>query len=274
MKAQDLLIRADKPFVNGYNPITFHSNPLTGKTSKIGINFGILTIKKGEELDLTSDFESAYLLMDGDVTFYYDGKTYEASRHSLFDESPIAIHFCTHTNVCIVANSDAELSVSQVKNDASFETIVFDASNMLGNEHRGQGLLNDTAYQMVRTIFDIRNRPDAKLVLGEVINFPGRWSSYPPHHHDQPKIYHYRFTEPQGYGHAESGDEVLKVKNRDTLKIIDNRDHAQCSAPGYGMYYVWIIRHLPDNPYTTPHFTEEHNWTRTDGANQRAWSGQ
>ena len=61
--------------------------------------------------------------------------------------------------------------------------------------------------------------------------FAGGQSSYPPHHHPQPEIYHYRFTEPQGYGHAE-----------------------------YGMYYSWVIRHLPDNPYTVPEFTEEHAW--------------
>jgi 5-deoxy-glucuronate isomerase len=131
---------------------------------------------------------------------------------------------------------------------------------MAENEHRGRGLLDDTAYRLVRTIFDCRNRPEAVLVLGEVVSFPGRWSSYPPHHHPQPEIYHYRFTEPQGYGHAELGDEVLKIRHGDTLKILDRKDHAQVAAPGYGMYYVWVIRHLPGEPYQTPEFTEEHRW--------------
>ena len=27
------------------------------------------------------------------------------------------------------------------------------------------------------------------------------------------------------------------------------------------MYYAWVIRHLPDKPYTIPEFTEEHRWT-------------
>ena len=27
------------------------------------------------------------------------------------------------------------------------------------------------------------------------------------------------------------------------------------------MYYAWVIRHLPEAPYTVPEFTEEHRWT-------------
>ena len=113
---------------------------------------------------------------------------------------------------------------------------------------------------IVRTIFDGRNRPQAKLVLGEVVTFPGRWSSYPPHHHPQPEIYHYRFTDPRGYGHAELGDDVLKVQQHDTIKILDFNDHSQVAAPGYGMYYIWAIRHLDGDPYTVPEFTREHAW--------------
>jgi 5-deoxy-glucuronate isomerase len=131
---------------------------------------------------------------------------------------------------------------------------------LLESEHRGKGQLNDTAYRIVRTIFDIRNRPTTKLVLGEVINFPGRWSSYPPHHHSQPEIYHYRFTKPQGYGHGELGEEVLRLKQNDTVKILNEKDHSQTAAPGYGMYYIWVIRHLKDNNYTVPEFTEAHQW--------------
>ena len=35
----------------------------------------------------------------------------------------------------------------------------------------------------------------------------------------------------------------------------------QVSAPGYGMYYLWIIRHLPEDPYTGFIFTKDHEWT-------------
>lgn len=269
MNGKDLLLHHAEDFPLGYTAIT----TIGEADHDTGINFGIRKMKAGEVLDVTSDLESAYLLMNGAVTFLYDDTHYEAKRNSLFDEAPIAIHFAANMPVKIQADSDAELAVQQVENSATFETLVFDEHNMLENEHRGQGLLGDTAYRMVRTIFDIRNRPDAKLVLGEVINFPGRWSSYPPHHHNQPELYHYRFTEPQGYGHGESGEDVLKIHQHDTLKILYNRDHSHCSAPGYGMYYIWVIRHLPNDPYTVPNFTEAHDWTRAEDANKRAWKG-
>ena len=122
----------------------------------------------------------------------------------------------------------------------------------------------------VRTIFDAGNSPpEAGLVLGEVVTFPGGWSSYPPHHHPQPEIYHYRFTAPQGYGHAELGEAVVKVREFDTVCIPAGHDHAQCAAPGYGMYYSWVIRHLPGAPYTAPSFTPEHAWTMSRDA--RFW---
>lgn len=269
MQATELLLKHPDDFATGFNSIT----QIGDDKHDTGINFGILKMRAGEEIEAGNKLETAYLLLTGKVTFFYDDKTYEAERNSIFDEAPIAIHFSANKNVKIKAHSDAEFSVQQVENVNNFETIVFDADNMLENEHRGHGLLNDTAYRMVRTIFDIRNRPQAKLVLGEVINFPGRWSSYPPHHHDQPEIYHYRFTEPQGYGHGESGDEVLKIEQNDTLKILYDRDHSHCSAPGYGMYYIWVIRHLDNNPYTVPNFTETHDWTRDEDANSRAWKG-
>ena len=58
----------------------------------------------------------------------------------------------------------------------------------------------------------------------------------------------------------------MKVRQNDTVKILDGLDHAQCAAPGYGMYYAWVIRHLPDNPYIVPEFTAEHRWTQDPAA--------
>jgi 5-deoxy-glucuronate isomerase len=94
-----------------------------------------------------------------------------------------------------------------------------------------------------------------------VITYPGRWSSYPPHHHPQPELYYYRFDRPQGYGHAECGDEVYKVREHDVLRIPGGRDHAQCAAPGYHMYYLWTIRHLEGARYAGFETTPDHRWT-------------
>lgn len=245
-----------------------------------GIHFGILKLRAGEKWTVSNGLESAILLLQGKATFHCGSKQYMAERQSIFDEEPYAVHFDADESVMIIATTDCELALSQVSNEVHFEPQFFDPENLLLSEQRGKDLLDNTAYRIVRTLFDKRNRPDANLVLGEVITFPGRWSSYPPHHHPQPEIYHYRFTEPQGFGYGETGDhhndsggnqQVVKIRQFDTLKILYEFDHAQVAAPGYGMYYIWVIRHLENNPYTVPEFTEEHAWTQTEDANARVW---
>jgi 5-deoxy-glucuronate isomerase len=225
-----------------------------------GIDFGVVGLRAGEGLNLRSDHETALLLLNGRLRLRWDGGERTIARHSLFDEEPIALHVPGDSAVETAAQSDAELAIFRTPNDKTFEPVLFDASNMLGSEHRGSGKLEDTAYRLVRTIFDDRNRPDANLVLGEVVPLPGRWSSYPPHHHPQTEIYHYRFAPSQGYGHAELGDEVLKVRNYDTVKIFGGNDHAQVAAPGCAMWYLWVIRHLPDARYGVPEVAEENRW--------------
>jgi len=127
-------------------------------------------------------------------------------------------------------------------------------------EERGEGQLGGTYHRQVRTVADGSNAKGWGFVFGEVVNQAGRWSSYPPHHHPQPEIYYYRFDKPQGYGHAEIGEQVVKVRGHDLTLMRAGQDHAQVSAPGYAMWYLWVIRNLKDQVYDTPEFTEEHQW--------------
>jgi 5-deoxy-glucuronate isomerase len=231
-----------------------------------GISLGVLRLAGGERLTLEAHGETAWLLMDGAVRGVIAGRSFEFARASLFDESASCVHAPSGCVVELEALRDAELTVYECANAAQFAPRVF-VPEQVPNERRGRGQVGERALRYVRTIFDrTSSPPEVELVLGEVVTFPGGWSSYPPHHHLQPEIYHYRFTAPQGYGHAELGDAVVKVRQFDTIHIPAGLDHAQCAAPGYGMYYSWVIRHLPDNPYTVPEFTAEHAWTLQAGA--------
>lgn len=226
-----------------------------------GIAMGVLHLGAGETYEVNSDHEMAWLLMTGKATVTVGGKTATFERQSIFDQSPSCVHIPADSNLVIRAETDVEFTHYGTANTKTFEPRIYTPDDV-PNEHRGKGQVGGTCLRFVRTIFDGSNSDsNAELVLGEVITMPGRWSSYPPHHHPQPEIYHYRFTKPQGYGHAELGETVLKVRQNDTVKIFDGFDHSQTSAPGYGMYYAWVIRHLPDNPYTVPEFTKEHTWT-------------
>jgi 5-deoxy-glucuronate isomerase len=242
-------------FPLGYTAVTHAAEDLTG------ISFGILKLQAGASHQVTTQAETAFLLMSGVVRLSAGGREERFRRQSLFDEGPSCLHVSAGTEIVIAAEEDSELTTYETLNRRQFEPRFYQPAHV-PTEHRGKGQVGDTCYRFVRTIFDRSNAdPNAELVLGEVITMPGRWSSYPPHHHPQPEIYHYRFTMPQGYGHAELGDRVFRVRNYDTIRIPAGFDHAQCAAPGYGMYYSWVIRHLPEKPYTVPEFTAEHRWT-------------
>jgi 5-deoxy-glucuronate isomerase len=238
-------------FAAGYTPVASHE----------GLTLGVLRLARGAVVEQDVAVETAWLLMQGDVHATVDGREAELRRRSLFDESASCVHAGAGARVRLRATQDCELTVYGAPNARAFASRVF-TPEQVPNEHRGKGQVANRSLRFVRTIFDRRNSPaEAELVLGEVVTLPGGWSSYPPHHHPQAEIYHYRFTKSQGYGHAELGDAVVKVRPYDTLLIPAGSDHAQCAAPGYGMYYSWVIRHLPDRPYTVPEFTPEHAWT-------------
>jgi 5-deoxy-glucuronate isomerase len=236
------------------------------------ITLDVLVLSAGESVSLTTEVETAWLLMHGKTSGSVGDQSFALQRSSLFDESSSCLHVSAGTSVEIKVETDTEFTVYSCDNTLPFAARVFGPAEV-ANEPRGKGQVNDRCLRYVRTIFDATNSdPNTALVLGEVITFQGAWSSYPPHHHAQPEIYHYRFTEPQGYGHAELGENVLKVRNGDTVKILDLNDHSQCSAPGYGMYYSWVIRHLPDDRYSVPEFTQEHTWIMKPDA--KYWNPQ
>lgn len=225
-----------------------------------GVDFGIVRQRQGAVHDETHAKETVWLLMDGEAELSWDGGQARVRRQSVFDEPPTALHVPAGTAVRVrTLGASSEWAVARAANPRPFAPMLF-LPGGLAPEYRGLGLAQNASVRNVRLVFDDGNRKEANLVLGEVVNFPGRWSSYPPHHHVQPEIYHYRFTLPQGYGHAELGEDVYRVRSFDTLKITGGLSHAQVSAPGYGMYYIWIVRHLEGNRYTGFHFTPEHEW--------------
>ena len=258
MNARDLHDTTHRAgFGAGETTIVRHDDPVDA----VGLGVAVLRLEAGQRLEQTVPVETAWLLMQGRWRGVAGELTFDFERRSLFDESASCVHVSAGTRVAFEAVSACELTVYRCPNLRAFAPRVF-GPGQVPDERRGEGQVRNRSLRLVRTVFDRSNSPEsAELVLGEVVTLPGGWSSYPPHHHLQGEIYHYRFTAPQGFGHAELGDEVVKVRQFDTVRIPAGHDHAQCAAPGYGMYYSWVIRHLPGAPYVGPEFTAEHAWT-------------
>ncbi len=248
-------LKANGPFRWGYTTVTTEDEAQANTM----MDFGFLRLKAGETYEEQSPKESALLLMTGKVTFAYDGKESQAERNSLFHENAACLHLPPNTHLEVTAHTDVELNITRTSGDVDFEPKFYSAQETR-SEERGKGTMQETSTRIVRTVFDKTNAPYSNLVVGEVVNFPGKWSSYSPHHHPQPEIYHYRFLPKNGFGISIVGDESYIVTDHDSVKILDDRVHPQVTAPGYAMYYIWVIRHIDGNPYGVPTFVPEHTW--------------
>lgn len=253
----------EQPF--GYTPVT----EMNGKNSEMLMDFGILRLREGESWTDELPLEKAYLLVYGAVRFEWEGHTHEESRANCFDVPPTALHVSKKTAVTLTCLSgDCEINVLRTDNPREFDARLYLPEDT-PDEYRGKGTMRESSTRIVRTIFDYSNAPYANLVLGEVIGFPGKWSSYPPHHHPQPEIYYYKTNPENGFAYAELGEEVVKVHNNDTVLIAPGLTHPQCTPPGYALWYLWGIRHLEGCPYKQPEcpvFIPEHLWVQDKDA--------
>ncbi len=243
----------DREFEEGYNDYV----PLVEDT---GIRFQILVMGgRSTETIFSQDHETAILVIQGKGTLSIKGHTEPFNRDNWIDQNPVVVHVPAGEEATLSADEQSRFAVITTANDQHFDGKIY-TTGEIDVEHRGKDILDGTCYRLVRLAFDgTIAHPNAKLVLGEVLNFPGKWSSYPPHHHKQAEIYYYEFSSSDGYGHGELGDDVYKIKHQDILKITDARDHSQVSAPGYHMYYIWVIRHMDGAPYSGFEFTKPYD---------------
>jgi len=245
-----------KPITKGYNEIT----SMEGITAEMLMDSGIYKLEAGETVSFKDETkESAFLLYDGEITFQWEGNQETAKRTSLFDENPTLLHVAAGVEVSLTAGTDAEVLIQKTTNERTFPSRFYRAEDCRSDIF-GNNVWGDTAKRVVRTIFDYSNAPYSNMVIGEVINAPGKWSSYIPHGHDQPEVYYYRFDRPQGFGAGFIGDDVYKIVDNSALCIPGGPTHPQVTAPGYAMHYTWMIRHYDNNPWTSRVNDPAHEW--------------
>ena len=249
----------------------------------VGMEFGILRVPPDSaEERYERDNETHLVLLSGSGTVSIGAEnplSCRVSRGDLFREKPWAFHLPKFTRFAITTNgNDAhgiEFAVVKTAHDKPFDLAV-QTPEQIPSELRGKGLAQGAMEREVRAIFGDPNAPykpkASNIVIGEVVNFPGKWSSYPPHYHPQPEVYYYRFDKPQGFGFSQAGGDghPAQVRTHDVVKITNCVGHAQVAAPGYAMWYLWFLRQLPRKRYKgNPPFTyfPEHVWAN-DPKNQ------
>lgn len=229
---------------------------------EMNMTIRIKRFRENETLTLEDDkCETAFLLLKGEAEISWNCKTEKIKRANPFEKTPYCLHVPKNTAVSITAKEGTEILIEQTDNERYFEPVFYTPDDILYQEF-GKGQWEGTGYRICSTVFDYDNAPYSNMVLGEVFNQPGRWSSYPPHHHPQPEVYYYQFDKPQGFGACFIGDNVFKSTEGSACFITDGFDHQQVVAPGYEMCYVWMIRHIDGDPWykTTRFYAEEHKW--------------
>lgn len=235
-------------------------NQISTEESEMMMDIGLVKLSKGqvyESFDPTK--ECVMLLLEGKITFEWENMKQTVVRSDLFHELPFVLHVCRDTHVKVTAFCDSELIQQKATNPARFENHLYQPTDSR-NEMVWKGYFDDCAVREVVTTIDYSINPNSKLVIGEVINHPGKWSSYIPHSHPQPEVYFYRFDKPQGFGAAFEGDDVYKSVDYSFSMIRGERTHPQVAAPGYAMYFCWMIRHFEDQPWTSRNDDADHKW--------------
>ncbi|MDP0493778.1 MAG: 5-deoxy-glucuronate isomerase [Fusobacterium sp. JB021] len=255
-------IQNKEGFKTGYNSIT----EINGKCSDMLMDYGILKLEKGTVHNDKEQLERVVYLIYGEIEVSFNGEKYIAKRESFLDDNFWAVNLPEGMEVEIKGISDdSEVALIRTENKREFSPTVRTKENCV-IETRGKGSMNEAGTRIVKTLMDKKLAPESNIMIGEDVHYPGKWSGFPSHSHNQPEIYFYKFYPGNGFGLLKLGDEGVLMENNDTITISPDLVHPQVAAPGYAMYYIWIIRHLEGNPYLKPNFEEQHLWVEEPGA--------
>lgn len=236
-----------------------------GKNRDMLMDISVFRLPAGKSKRfLSADKEIAVLLIDGEVEIRAADFTERAERHGLFDDLPTTLHVCRGTAVRITALTDARFIFQATENDKSFPAKIYRKADVIRTVSC-ENLWENTAVRDVNTIFDKDNAPYSNMVIGEVLARQGRWWSYVPHSHPQPEVYYYEFERPEGFGACFIGEEAHTVKDGSCGCFPGGKTHVQVTAPGFPMYNVWMIRHLPDDPWLKTRIVDErYTWLESE----------
>lgn len=233
---------------------------MTGDFADMMMNITVYCLQPGQSRTFRlAEEEMALLLIQGQVTYQWAGRAEAARRENFFTDGGYCLHVCRDTEVTLTAQADSEVLLQSTNNQGVFEPVFYTPGNYR-DETFGQGQFEGKAQRTVRTFFDYANAPYSNMVCGEIVSPQGGWNSYPPHSHPQPEVYYYRFDKPQGFGACFIGEEAFKIADGSFCAVPGGLDHPQVTAPGYPMYYVWMIRHFPGDPWKDRNFNPAHQW--------------
>jgi 5-deoxy-glucuronate isomerase len=224
----------------------------------------------GETVELGYDAEVAVVVLSGVVDVEADGTSLgrAGGRAGVFEGPGHTIYAPPGTTLRIHAVEEARLAIATAPlgGGTAGPVRIIDPGDQQVDE-RGAG-------NWARTVRTILGPGDAagRLLLGETINPPGNWSSYPPHKHDTEEpplevrleeVYLFKIDPAGGFGvqirYDEKGEECFTVRDGDVATIPAGY-HPVVAAPGYSLYYLWVM--AGDGRQMIPRLDPAHAWVQ------------
>jgi len=223
------------------------------------IEFGRLFLPEKEEnyTGETKSYEVVLTIFGGKCSVRVITATQEISynsigyRRDVFSGKPTMIYLPPNVKYSITAETPVEIGVSKAPSSSTSPPILVKPEDVVEN--------NVGAWNWRRKVYTSigENVKAQRLLVGETLNPPGNWSSYPPHKHDRKgpdevpleEVYFFKVKPPHGFGlqriytspeDEEPFDEIFLVRN-DDLVVIPRGYHPVVAAPGYKLYYLWVL---------------------------------
>ncbi len=214
------------------------------------INFELLELAMGQsEARCEADREIALVIMSGECRVRSGDQVFELKRSTVFDELASAVYLPPSAEVSIEALADSKIAWCAGLADLAGEP------RMIRSDEVTSKIVGRDSYE--RTVCDIIDAdfPAQHLVLGETFNQPGKWSSYPPHRHDEDRlpeeadmeeIYFFKVNPESGFGFQriyspEAGFDRAIVLKDETVVEVPEGYHPVSAAPGCDVYYLWVL---------------------------------
>ncbi|HTZ06575.1 MAG TPA: 5-deoxy-glucuronate isomerase [Gaiellaceae bacterium] len=234
------------------------------------IQLWLARLGAGEGEVLRDDGEMCAVVLSGSVDVTVDNAPLGTAARDgdVFDGAGDAAYAPAGSQLELVAVSDAVVAVAA----APVEGVPGPARLIRPAD---QDVRSAGAGNWARRIRTILGPADAagRLVVGETINPPGNWSSYPPHKHDrqappdevaQEEVYVYRFKPAGGFGvqlRYDDAHEDARIVHDGDVVAIPAGYHPVVAAPGYELYYLWVIAGASRE--LVPFFDPQHAWVQS-----------
>jgi 5-deoxy-glucuronate isomerase len=235
------------------------------------IDLDLAELADGEQLALQRDGEVAAVVLSGVVDVVVDGASLGVAggRSSVF-ESPGDTIYAPPGRVQLTARGgEARVAIAS----APLAELSPAQARIIRPDDQRIGEVGDGNWgRTVRTILG----PDdsaGRLLLGETLNPPGNWSSYPPHKHDthEPprevkleEVYFFQVDPAEGFGvqirYDDHAEECFTVRDGDSAAIKTGY-HPVVAAPGYSLYYLWVM--AGEGRQMIPYLDPRYAWVQT-----------